>query len=97
MSWSRSYSGKPHEVIKAAKADQASIEASLPEFERADVAHVIAGAEAALQALPHFAQVSLSINGHGYRNEDGSGGGGMGVSINHTVEAAAPAAPYPMK
>jgi hypothetical protein len=84
MSWSRSYSGTAAEVIAQAKSQQAEIESTLPDFEKADVAHVIEAAETTLKGLPEGAKVSLSINGHASRSTNSMVSGGMGVSVTYS-------------
>ena len=95
MSWSRGYVGTPAEVSAAAEAAIAEIVEKLPEFEKADVAHVVKAAQCALEAVATDAKVSLSIGGHGYQNTapapgDTAASGGLSVSISWSV--AAPAA-----
>jgi len=87
MSWSRSWTGTPGECLGKARDERESIEASLPEFERPQVGHVIGAGGALLESLPTDAKITLSLNGHGSRNSDGSGSGAMGVSVNYSIAA----------
>lgn len=85
MSWSRSYTGSKSSVLESAVADIPAIEANLPEFERADVRHVVKAAECALAAVDVLAKVTLNLSGHGHRDAKGNGAGSLGVSISYTI------------
>lgn len=89
MSWSRSYSGSPEEVLAQAEASVEEITATLPDFEKGDVQAAVNAAESALSVLDERAKVSLSLSGHGYRNENGGGAGSLSVSISYELAPAA--------
>ena len=89
MSWSRGYTGTAEDVIAQFRADRSAIEDKLPEFEKADIAHVVGAAAAALNAVPDGAKVQLSVSGHGFRDTTGAGGGAVSVSVNYSLVAEA--------
>lgn len=93
MSWSRGFTGSAQSCGEAFRAAIAEIKASLPDFEKDDVAVVADAAGQLLEAVPEGATVSLSVSGHGWRSVpskvgDSTGAGAMAVSINYSLPLA---------